>query len=199
MRRLRQRFGIPDEKKEQKRAKSTTVPMGNLREDVMYYTTIQIGTPPQYMDVQLDTASRLVQHGFYISYSRVYSDLWVYTTDCRTCKPTSPLPTSDGTAQFYNKTVSSTISISNTTVGITYAGGDGVSGVLATEVVSVGMFFHPTRCQCLNQYRRWIYRTEPDLYIRYQSIQRPRRSRNHGHGLGTKCSHQLDAMVANRH
>ena len=118
--RIQRLYGPGDEKT---RKRSTTLPLGNLNQDAMYYATLQIGTPPQHMDVQMDSGS---------------SDLWVYTNDCQNCKPTSPLPWTDGTQQYFNKSKSSTIYISNTQVGITYGGGSGVSGVVATETIGLG-------------------------------------------------------------
>jgi hypothetical protein len=55
--RLHRRHGMRFAGEFEKRGTSQTVAMSSLDEDNLYYSTIQIGTPAQSIDVQLDTGS----------------------------------------------------------------------------------------------------------------------------------------------
>jgi cathepsin D len=123
MARILRLYGPIDSNAQRKKERSLTTPLGNLNEDASYYATMQIGTPPQYMDVLMDTGS---------------SDLWVYATGCLTCKPTSPIPLSDGTQQYFNASRSTTVAVSSTLVTITYGGGSSVQGYIARDTIAVG-------------------------------------------------------------
>ncbi|EKM54825.1 uncharacterized protein PHACADRAFT_258950 [Phanerochaete carnosa HHB-10118-sp] len=118
---LRVKYGYkPPPSNSRKRAGQTVgVPIINSNVDSSYIGPISIGTPPQTFEVVLDTGS---------------SDLWVASTNCRTC---------EGLTTF-NPSQSSSIQQSQGTTGqqgitIEYGSGE-VQGTLAQDTVSMGGF-----------------------------------------------------------
>ncbi|RDB16661.1 Cathepsin E [Hypsizygus marmoreus] len=81
---------------------------GNL--DILYYATLNIGTPAQQLTVDIDTGS---------------ADLWV-PSNCAACPQ-----------KQYNSRASSTYREAGKSFAITYGAGS-ASGILATETVSMG-------------------------------------------------------------
>ncbi|KDQ27392.1 hypothetical protein PLEOSDRAFT_1089322 [Pleurotus ostreatus PC15] len=97
------------------------LPVVNQRADSSYFGTVQIGTPPQPMNVILDTGS---------------SDLWVADSSCQTCDPTTPL---------FSLSRSSSIQGGGTSgqrVTIRYGSGE-VAGSVAQDTVAMGPFTFP--------------------------------------------------------
>ncbi|KDN49659.1 hypothetical protein RSAG8_01724, partial [Rhizoctonia solani AG-8 WAC10335] len=85
--------------------------MVNQNMDVMYYATVEVGTPPQSYAVILDTGS---------------SDMWLQSVECAPC-----------TGKKINTTISSTLQRSSSPFSITYGIGS-VKGTLVNDVVSIG-------------------------------------------------------------
>ncbi|KAL5631234.1 hypothetical protein ACGC1H_006921 [Rhizoctonia solani] len=85
--------------------------MTNQNMDVLYYATVEVGTPPQSYAVILDTGS---------------SDMWLQSVDCAPC-----------TGKKINATISSTLQRSSSPFSITYGIGS-VKGTLVNDVVSIG-------------------------------------------------------------
>lgn len=106
-----------------KRATSSqTIPLSSLDGDNLYYATIQIGTPPQSLDVQLDTGS---------------SDLWVPVATCRTCNTTQVQPEFDGSEDTFDSSRSSTFQAGSTQASVPYGDGTEISGAVAKDTVSI--------------------------------------------------------------
>jgi cathepsin D len=107
-----------------KRAGNTaSVPITDEQNDSSYSGVVSIGTPPQNLNLVLDTGS---------------SDLWVATSSCTTC--TSDIP-------LFNPTKSSTYKAatgSGSTLEIDYGSGS-VQGVISEDTVSFGGFTIPTQ------------------------------------------------------
>ncbi|KAI0018711.1 endothiapepsin [Xylariomycetidae sp. FL0641] len=83
--------------------------------DIQYLTPVQVGTPPQTLNLDFDSGS---------------ADLWVFSTDM-------PEGESQGQAQ-YNPKKSSTSSQTNSTWRISYGDGSTAKGGVYTDTVSVG-------------------------------------------------------------
>lgn len=100
-----------------KRANVANIPVTDQDSDSSYFGTISIGTPGQSLNVILDTGS---------------ADLWVATTQCRTCSPGTPT---------FDETKSSTLRTASgqSLVDIHYGSGE-VSGNLVEDSVSMGGF-----------------------------------------------------------
>lgn len=89
--------------------------MIDQNQDSSYIATISIGTPPQQMNVVLDTGS---------------SDLWITSDQCANCNTGTPLfQTSKSTSAQY----------SSTNVQLSYGSGQ-VSGNLAQDIVTMAGF-----------------------------------------------------------
>ncbi|CAE6529605.1 unnamed protein product [Rhizoctonia solani] len=85
--------------------------MVNQNMDVMYYATVEVGTPPQSYAVILDTGS---------------SDMWLQSIECAPC-----------TGKKIDPTISSTLQQSSSPFSIAYGIGS-VKGTLVNDVVSIG-------------------------------------------------------------
>ncbi|QRV94245.1 aspartyl protease [Ceratobasidium sp. AG-Ba] len=83
----------------------------NQNTDILYYATIQVGTPPQPYGVILDTGS---------------SDLWLQSSKCTSC-----------TGKQIDPATSSSLKDSSTPFAISYGIGS-ARGTIATDVVSIG-------------------------------------------------------------
>ncbi|KAF8627813.1 hypothetical protein AX15_004238 [Amanita polypyramis BW_CC] len=90
-------------------------------QDFTYFASVNIGTPPQTLNVVLDTGS---------------SDLWVASNQCTNC---------DGTTPVFRSSSSSTLQISqglDSSVQLTYGSGQ-VTGIIAKDTVSMSSFAVP--------------------------------------------------------
>lgn len=85
--------------------------MVNQNMDILYYATIDVGTPPQSYAVILDTGS---------------SDMWLQSVSCVQC-----------TGKTFNPASSSTLSNSSTPFSISYGIGSAL-GTTVSDVVSIG-------------------------------------------------------------
>ncbi|KAI0101732.1 secreted aspartic proteinase precursor [Nemania sp. FL0031] len=89
--------------------------------DIAYLTTVQIGTPPQALNLDFDSGS---------------SDLWVFSTET--------FPNEVGNQTLYNPTRSSTAQkVDGATWSIRYGDDSSSSGVVYGDVVSVGGISYP--------------------------------------------------------
>ncbi|KAF7721268.1 Rhizopuspepsin-2 [Apophysomyces ossiformis] len=95
-------------------ASTGTIPMTDYQNDVEYYGTIQVGTPPQSLKLDFDTGS---------------SDLWFASTLCSTC--------GSGQTKF-DPTKSSTYKKDGTPWKISYGDGSSASGVVGYDTVNLG-------------------------------------------------------------
>lgn len=118
---LRYKYGYSNVTGISKRqGQSVGIPVINQKTDSSYLGSVAIGSPPQTFNLVLDTGS---------------SDLWVASTECRSCDSQTPA---------FDPTKSSTIEHSQTpdgrtTVTIRYGSGQ-VAGQVATDTVSMGGF-----------------------------------------------------------
>ncbi|KAG8830178.1 hypothetical protein FRC17_005270 [Serendipita sp. 399] len=110
-----------------KRASWETLALSSWYGDSFYYASMQIGTPPQTLDVCLDTGS---------------SDLWVASSTCRTCNQTLVQPYIDGSVDSFDYSQSSSFSAddSASSVSVQYGDGSAIRGVVAQDTVSLGSF-----------------------------------------------------------
>jgi len=115
---VRQRYGYTNahQSVSKRQGQSVGVPIINQKGDVSYLGTISIGTPPQKLNVVLDTGS---------------SDLWVAGTSCTRC-PNVPEFDTTKSSSFQESSNSQDIQIN-------YGSGS-VAGSLAAETVSLGGF-----------------------------------------------------------
>ncbi|CAO3629918.1 unnamed protein product [Mucor hiemalis] len=89
------------------------VPVTDYENDIEYYGTVQIGTPPQNFKINFDTGS---------------SDLWVASTLCASCTSHTR----------YNPNTSSTYVKDGRAWSISYGDGSTASGILAYDTVTLG-------------------------------------------------------------
>ncbi|KAJ8507992.1 hypothetical protein ONZ45_g9695 [Pleurotus djamor] len=108
-----------------KRQQTADLPVINQRADSSYFGTVSIGTPPQPMNVILDTGS---------------SDLWVADTACTTCDSTTPL-FNPGQSSSMRGGTSGTAG-GGQRVTIRYGSG-AVAGAVSQDTVSMGPFSFP--------------------------------------------------------
>lgn len=85
----------------------------NQGADSTYFGAVEIGTPPQTFNVVLDTGS---------------SDLWVASTECRTCSSSTPMFDASGSSSIQESSQATTIQY----------GSGAVRGSLAQDTVSLG-------------------------------------------------------------
>jgi len=123
--RLRQRYGLQFGGGHQKRGTSETIALSSLDQDNLYYATIQMGTPPQSIDVQLDTGS---------------SDLWVPVSSCTSCNLSQVEPLFDGSEDAFQPDRSSTYTASTQQANVPYGDGTEIAGIVAKDTVSIGGF-----------------------------------------------------------
>ncbi|VDC07595.1 unnamed protein product [Peniophora sp. CBMAI 1063] len=91
------------------------IDMINQGGDYDYLARIEVGTPPQSLDVQLDTGS---------------ADLWFTASTCDNCPAGSP---------EFNISQSSTLNDTSQSINLTYGAG-GVSGILVQDTVTLGSY-----------------------------------------------------------
>ncbi|CAE6470622.1 unnamed protein product [Rhizoctonia solani] len=108
---LQAKYGGKQSKRHNTRQNIIQEDMVNQNMDVMYYATVEVGTPPQSYAVILDTGS---------------SDMWLQSVDCAPC-----------TGKKINATISSTLQRSSSPFSIAYGIGS-VKGTLVNDVVSIG-------------------------------------------------------------
>ncbi|KAF8609037.1 acid protease [Ceratobasidium sp. AG-I] len=99
------------EKRLSTRQKEVQSDMVNQNTDILYYATINVGTPPQSYAVILDTGS---------------SDMWLQSTTCVQC-----------TGKTFDPASSSSLSNSSTPFSISYGIGS-AKGTAVSDVVSIG-------------------------------------------------------------
>jgi len=117
---FKQLSDAPTAGKRKRQGQTVGISIINQKSDSSYLGSVSIGTPPQTFNLVLDTGS---------------SDLWVASTDCRSCSSQTPA---------FDPTKSSTIQNSQTQDGrtsltIQYGSGQ-VGGTVATDTVSMGGF-----------------------------------------------------------
>ncbi|KAG9096471.1 hypothetical protein FRC06_008624, partial [Ceratobasidium sp. 370] len=102
----------------------------NQNTDILYYATIQVGTPPQSYGVILGQPSVLIAiavcNSFSLTLDTGSSDLWLQSTKCAPC-----------TGMRFDPAHSSSLKNSSTPFAITYGIGS-VKGSIATDSVSIG-------------------------------------------------------------
>lgn len=110
--------------------------MVNQNMDIMYYATLEVGTPPQQYAVILGkfpNAYRLPKsvwpHSRLLRLDTGSSDLWLQSVDCAPC-----------TGKKIDPSSSSSLHDSSTPFSITYGIGT-VKGTLVNDVVSIGSAF----------------------------------------------------------
>ncbi len=90
------------------------------RQEILYFANVTIGTPPQSLQLQVDTGS---------------SDLWVNTPSSKLCLQNSSPCEISGT---YTANSSSTYEYVGSYFNISYVDGSGASGDYVTDTVAVG-------------------------------------------------------------
>ncbi|KAJ7182841.1 aspartyl protease [Mycena crocata] len=120
--RARARYGFPTtanppSKRMDRRASVSGFAVVNQQADSSYFSTVEIGTPPQSFNVSLETGS---------------SDLFVLDTSCQQCGGSGPVFDSSKSSSFKQETSSRPTIIS-------YGSGS-VAGFIATDTVSMGSF-----------------------------------------------------------
>lgn len=116
--RIKYGFPVANASPSRKRAGAADISMIDQSQDASYLATVNIGTPPQKMNVVLDTGS---------------SDLWVATDQCTNCISATPL---------FQTSQSSSAQFSSSTVKLTYGSG-AVAGNLAQDTVTMAGFNIP--------------------------------------------------------
>ncbi|KAI5303456.1 replication factor C subunit 4 [Ascosphaera pollenicola] len=111
---------VPRHKNDKRRRRDNSYAVDLANEKVLYNAQIELGTPAQTIQAQIDTGS---------------SDLWVNSPDSQICKSKGSPCESSGT---YNKTKSSTWKRVNSDFNITYVDGSGASGDYGTDVFKFG-------------------------------------------------------------
>ncbi|KIL62005.1 hypothetical protein M378DRAFT_806948 [Amanita muscaria Koide BX008] len=114
---IRIKYGFPAANASPSR-KRADISMIDQAQDASYLATINIGNPPQKMNVVLDTGS---------------SDLWVATDQCTNCISATPL---------FKTSRSTSVQFSSSTVKLTYGSGE-VAGNLAQDTVTMAGFNIP--------------------------------------------------------
>lgn len=101
-----------------RRRQSGTVTVQLSNEETLYFMSVSIGTPPQEMQLHIDTGS---------------SDLWVNSGGSQLCRTSAQLCSGAGT---YSATASSTYQYVNSDFNITYVDGTGAQGDYAADKVT---------------------------------------------------------------
>ncbi|VDC07601.1 unnamed protein product [Peniophora sp. CBMAI 1063] len=115
---LRAKYGFAAANQLARRAdEPASIDVINQGGDLRYLATLNVGTPPQPLNVILDTGS---------------SDLWFSTTDCQNCPNYVPR---------FNASQSSTLNASSTqTVELLYGTGLNATGTVLQDAVAVGPY-----------------------------------------------------------
>ncbi|KAK2467877.1 hypothetical protein APHAL10511_000172 [Amanita phalloides] len=117
--RVRQRYGYATTlSRISGRAGVANVPVIDQGQDSTYFASVNIGTPPQSMNVVLDTGS---------------SDLWVADNQCINCAKSTPV------FQASQSSTLQSLSGQNSHVQLNYGSGH-ASGIVASDVVSMAGF-----------------------------------------------------------
>ncbi|CAG7851455.1 SubName: Full=Related to aspartic peptidase A1-Laccaria bicolor {ECO:0000313/EMBL:CCA73596.1} [Serendipita indica DSM 11827] len=107
-----------------------TAALSSWAGDIFYFTNIKMGTPPQSIDVNLDTGS---------------SDLWVASKTCLTCNTTTVQPYYDNSSSTFDSSTSSTFSATSDVATVSYGDGSAVRGIVSSDTVSLGSFTAPNQ------------------------------------------------------
>ncbi|KZV73516.1 acid protease [Peniophora sp. CONT] len=113
---VRYKHGFKTVNQLERRASAAGISMIDLGRDTGYLATINFGTPPQPLDVLLDTGS---------------ADLWVATTACQACPNNSPK---------FNMAQSSTLVATSQAFTFSYADHSSASGNLVQDTVAIGPY-----------------------------------------------------------
>ena len=121
----------------ERRASWETEGLSSYYGDALYYASVKIGTPPQTVDLLVDTGS---------------TDLYVQSSTCRTCNQSLIQPYFDGSQSSFDGSRSSSFEQLAAQVSLSYADGSVISGGVARDTVSLGK--NHSRLPCAPQLTR---------------------------------------------
>ncbi|KIM21632.1 hypothetical protein M408DRAFT_333341 [Serendipita vermifera MAFF 305830] len=125
-------FGNNQEKKNnhERRQSWETLGISSYYGDALYYASVKIGTPPQTVDLLIDTGS---------------TDLYVQSSTCRTCNLSLVQPYFDDSQSSFDASRSTSFTQLATQVQLSYADGSVVSGGVARDKITLGSFTVPNQ------------------------------------------------------
>ncbi|PVG04924.1 acid protease [Serendipita vermifera] len=114
----------------ERRGSWETQAMSSWYGDVFYYISVEMGNPPQRLDISVDTGS---------------SDLWVQSSTCRSCNLSIVQPYLDGSEASFDASRSSSFVGTNEQVHLRYVDGSELLGTVASDTVTIGQFSVPNQ------------------------------------------------------